>query len=231
MFNLRLLTVVFILIASASLTAFLRLEIDTDIVRSLPSDQTVISDALDIFTNHPIHDQIAVDIALNVDDRDTLTDCGEYLEERLRSSGLFAEVGTDDIANLIPDLALHVTKNLPILFSAQELEEIITPRLEKQFIEQRFKGILLKLSSLEGIGQSAFITADPLGFMEPIMAKMAMLAPVSGTSIYKGFVFSQDKRHLLVTARPNSSGSNTASARQIPELLADVSEELKEKYN
>ncbi|MCK5069849.1 MAG: MMPL family transporter, partial [Desulfocapsa sp.] len=50
-------------------------------------------------------------------------------------------------------------------------------------------------------------------------------------SIYKGFVFSQDKRHLLVTARPNSSGSNTASAREISELLADVAKELKKKHS
>ncbi len=231
MFNYRLLTVIFILICSAALTAFLRLDIDTDIVRSLPSGETVISDALEIFTSHPIHDQIAIDISVNSDNRDTLVDCGKYIEEGLRSSKLFAEVGTDEITTLIPELALHVAGNLPILFSSQELEQMIAPRLEKEFIGQRFEDILLKLSSLEGIGQSQLLQADPLGFMEPIMAKMAMLTPLPGTSIYKGFVFSPDRRHLLVTARPGSAGSNTASARQIAELLDGLSTGLTNKYS
>jgi len=231
LFNYRLLAVVFLLIFSAALTAFLRLDIDTDIVRSLPSDQTVISDALDIFTNHPIHDQIAIDISLNIDDRDILVQCGEYIEEQFHASKLFAEVGTSEIASLIPDLALHVIRNLPILFSSEELEQYIAPRLEKQFIETRFEENFLKLSSLEGIGQSTFITSDPLGFMEVIMAKTAMLAPLSDTSMYKGFVFSPDKRHLLVTARPNSAGSNTASARQIADLIDTITTELTDKYS
>lgn len=231
MFNYRLLTAVFILIFGAALAALLRLDIDTDIVRSLPSDQTVISDALDIFTKHPIHDQIAIDITLDIGEPETLVDCGEYVEERLSSSGLFSEVGNGEISSLIPELALHVANNLPILFSSQELEQIIAPRLEKQFIEKRFEDILRKLSSLEGIGQSRFIAADPLGFMEPIMAKMAMLAPLPDTSIHKGFVISADKRHLLVTARPNSAGTNTASARQIADLLDDIATELSNIYS
>ena len=231
MFNYRLLTAVFTLICAATLTAFLRLEIDTDIVRSLPSDQSVVSDALDIFTKHPIHDQIAINISLNIDDQNILADCGEYIEERLQSSNLFRRVGTDEIANLIPDIALHITKNLPILFSQQELEQNISPRIEKEFIDTRFKEILRKLSSLEGIGQSTFITSDPLGFMEPVMAKMAMLTPLPGTTIYRGFVFSPDKRHLLVTARPNSAGTNTASAGQISDLLNDIAVTLQDKYS
>ncbi len=230
LFNYRLLTIVFLLIFTAVLTAFLRLTIDTDIVRSLPSDKNVISDALDIFTSHPIHDQIAIDITLNTDDQNTLVNCGEYVEERLRSSTLFAKVGTDEMANLIPGLALHITDNLPILFSKQELEQLIAPRLEQTFIDHRLADIVQKLSSLEGIGQSSFIASDPLGFMEPIMAKLTMLAPLSDTSIYKGFIFSPDKRHLLVTARPNSTGTDTASARQIAELLDSIATELNNTY-
>jgi len=230
-FNYRILTAVFLFIFAAAAAGILRLDIDTDIVRSLPSDQSVISDALDIFTKHPIHDKIAIDISLNIDEQNTLVDCGKYIEERLLSSKLFTEVGTGDIANLIPDLALHVTTHLPILFSQQELEQSIAPRLEKDFIDTRLKEILQKLSSLEGIGQSSFITSDPLGFMEPVMAKMAMLAPLPDTSIYKGFVFSPDNRHIIVTARPNSAGTNTASARQISELLSDITSRLTEKYS
>ncbi|HID69196.1 MAG TPA: methyltransferase domain-containing protein [Desulfobacterales bacterium] len=231
LFNYRVLITVTILIIATAVTGILRLNIDTDIVRSLPSGETVISDALEIFSNHPIHDQIAVDITLDKDDPDILVECGTIVKKRLCASNLFSEVGTDKISSLIPDLALFVTANLPVLFSAQELEQDIAPRLEESFINQRFENIIRNLSSLEGIGQSKFITSDPLGFMEPVMARMAMLAPVAGTGMYKGFIFSADNRHILVTARPNNAGTNTASAKQITALLNSVSEELTSLYH
>lgn len=231
MFNYRLLIIVFILIIAGALTAILRLDIDTDIVRSLPQDQRVISDALDIFENHPIHDQIAVDIGLNRDDPELLVQCGRTLEEQLKNSGLFAEVGTEKISELIPDLALYISQNLPKLFSAEELRRDIAPRLKAPFVEQRFTELLQKLSSLEGIGQARFISADPLGFMEPVMARLALLAPVQNSSIHRGFIFSGDKRHLLLTARPKAGGTDTASARQIASLLHSVALELANKYN
>lgn len=231
MFNYRLLITVCLLVIGTAITGILRLDVDTDIVRSLPTGKTVISDALTIFSNHPIHDQIGIDITLDSNDPDTLVACGSFVEERLRASGLFTEVGNDAVTSLIPDLALHVTDTLPILFSKEELEQEIAPRLEKEFITQRLQELIQKLSSLEGIGQSRIITADPLGFMEPVMAKMAMLAPLPDTKMVKGFLLSPDNRHLLINARPELAGTNTASARKIFDLIAGISTELNETYN
>ncbi len=231
MFNNRLLIAVFICILCTAAAGIFRLSIDTDIVRSLPADHKIIKDALDIFQNHPIQDQIAIDISADSNDPDLLVSCAKDLEEALQNSHLFTEVGTGNISALIPELALQISTRLPVLFSKDELEKTIAPRLKKQFIEERFQSIRQKLSSLEGIGQSRFITNDPLGFMEPVMARMALLAPVSGSSIYKGFVFSKDKRHVLITARPASTGTNTASARKISHLLDRVAAELGARYN
>ena len=63
-FNIRLFLVVLLFIIASSVTAVLRLDMDTDIVRSLPANSVVVSDALEIFANHPIHDQIAVDVEI-----------------------------------------------------------------------------------------------------------------------------------------------------------------------
>lgn len=230
MFNYRLLIIVFVLIVGTAAAGIFRLAIDTDVVRSLPSDQTVVSDALEIFTNHPIHDQIAVDITMDREDPDMLVECGNFVEQQLRESDLFAEVGTSEIGKLIPALALHIVNNLPMMFSPQELQEQIAPRLEKEFIQQRLQNLLQKLSGLEGIGQSEFIAKDPLGLMEPVMAKMAMLAPTEGSRMYRGHLLSADNRHLLVSARPITAGTNTASAQQISLLLATISQNLAEQY-
>jgi hypothetical protein len=195
-FNLRLFVVVLLFILASSVVAIFRLDMDTDIVRSLPANSVVVSDALDIFSNHPIHDQIAIDVSLAVDDLDTLVECGKYIEKEFTTSGLFREVGNSKIAALIPEIALHVAENLPMLLTKKELENEIAPKLHSDFITARLRDSVQKLSSLEGIGQGQFIASDPLGFMEPVMAKMAMLAPLADAEIYKGFVLSPDRRHL-----------------------------------
>jgi len=229
-FNLRLFLIVLLFIIASSVTGLLRLDMDTDIVRSLPANSVVVSDALDIFANHPIHDQIAVDLTLTVDDLESLVACGQFIEKEFTASGLFREVGNSEIASLIPELALQVAESLPLLFTKTELDVEVAPRLKADFIQTRLQESVQKLSSLEGIGQGQFIASDPLGFMEPIMAKMAMLAPLAGAEIHNGFLLSPDRKHLLVTARPNLSGTDTASARQLADLIHSVEEMLNEQY-
>ncbi|MBW6520335.1 MAG: MMPL family transporter [Desulfoarculaceae bacterium] len=230
MFNYRLLLLVAMLICAMAGVGLLRLDIDTDVVRSLPADNMVVSDALEIFHNHPIHDQIAIDIMVDRDTPDILVESAVFFEEKLQASGLFAEVGTSQVGTQIPELALHIATNLPLFFSQTELEQEIAPRLTKERIQQRLHDVLQKLGSLEGIGQSEFLSTDPLGLMEPVMARMAMLAPSPELNMYKGHLLSADKRHLLVTARPSTAGTDTASARQISTLLTTISQDLSDRF-
>ena len=119
MVNYRLLFMVFVLIAAGAALGFMNLELDTNVARSLPANDRVIADGLEIFDHHPIHDQVAVDIMINRDDPDILVECGAILERKLTAGGLFAQVGTDSVGALIPRLAFHAARNLPLLLSAK----------------------------------------------------------------------------------------------------------------
>ncbi len=228
--NYRLLVVVALLVAVLAALGVLRLDIDTDVVRSLPSDDKVIADAIDVFEHHPLQDQIAVDVMIHDEDPDTLVDIGIFLEKKMVDSGLFAQVGTDAMGELIPQLALHVARNLPLLFSQQELAQKVVPLLETDLVHKRLQTMYQDLSSIEGIGQAGFINRDPLGLKDLVLAKMAPLAPSLNSQFYRGRLLSADGRHLLVTARPLATGTDTASARRLTTLLAESSTELTEKY-
>jgi len=231
MINYRLLFIVSLVILALPVLGMLRLDIDTDVVRSLPSGDRVIADGLDIFEHHPIHDQIAVDIMLNIDDPDTLVDIGNFLEKKMKDSGLFAQVGTEAISELIPELAVHAARTLPLLFSRKELEQNVVPLLAPEKIKERLVQVFQDLSSMEGIGQSGFISQDPLGLKDLVLAKMAPLAPSLQTKFFRGRLLSADGLHLLVTARPLATGTDTASARKIAALLAESSQDIAKKYN
>ncbi|MCI5219523.1 MAG: MMPL family protein, partial [Candidatus Electrothrix sp. LOE2] len=206
------------------------MHIDTDVVRSLPTQEKIIADGLQIFEQHPIHDQIAVDLMLHRNDPDRLVAIGRALEEKLKKSGLFAQVGTDSLGSLIPELALYAARDLPRLFSEEELESKIAPLLEPDQIAQRLRKLYQDLSGMEGIGQEKFMSMDPLGFKDLVLARMAPLAPSLNSRFYQGSLLSKDEHHLLVTARPKSSGTDTASARRISLLLSRSAQELATQY-
>lgn len=230
MINYRPLAVVTLAVVALTILGFMRLEIDTDVVRSLPSGERVIADALEVFTHHPIHDQVAVDVSLSADDPDTLVAIGTFLETKMKESGLFAQVGTEAIGELLPELALHAAQNLPLLFSEQELAQQVAPLLTPEKIDQRLSKLYEELSSMEGIGQARFIHLDPLGLKDLVLARMAPLAPSLNSTIYRGKLLSADRRHLLVTARPLAGGTDTGSAGKIAGLVDDCSRQLNEKY-
>lgn len=231
MINFRLLTLVtFLSIASATFGLF-RLDIDTDVMRSLPTGERVISDGLALFEQHPVHDQVAVDIMIDRDDVDLLVESGLFLEHRMEESGLFVQVGIEDLGNLIPALAEHVASTLPLLFSTAELERDVLPHLTPKSIAERIQDLHTSLSSMEGIGQAGFISRDPLGLKDLVLARMAPLAPTLKSQFYRGHLLSANGRHLLVTARPLAGGTDTASARRIAQLLETTGRELAEKYN
>jgi uncharacterized protein len=222
--------ILFIIAALAGF-GFLRLEIDTDIVRSLPSGERVLSDALEIFENHPIHDQIAIDVSKEKGDRDTLVEIALLLEEGMEKSGLFAEVGSGNIGELIPDVADHIAGNLPILFSENDLQTQVAPLLTDANIEKRFQQMVKELSSMDGIGKAHFMGKDPLDLRNLVLARMASLAPSLEAGFYRGRLFSADGRHILVTAKPRGSGTDTVSAAQIDELFDRLFSEVKSKYS
>ncbi len=229
-YNFRRLFLVLAVSAILALAGLLRLDIDTDVVHSLPSGDPVVADGLEIFAHHPIHDQIAVDLTLLPFDRALLIAAGDYLQQGMQKSGLFAQVGMDDVITLIPELAVHVVQTLPLLFSREQLEEQVAPRLQKEWISQHFQNLHQSLSGMEGIGLARFIGSDPLNLKDLIMARMAPLTPTQGADFQQGHLLSPDGRHLLVTARPLNGSTNTASARRIAALFDSLRNGLAARY-
>jgi predicted exporter/SAM-dependent methyltransferase len=215
-----------ICLAAAGIT---RLDIDTDVSKSLPAHEKVIADALEIFKSHPIHDQVAIDIMIDREAPDTLVNCASFLEDTMRASGLFEEIGMGEMTGVIPEIARQVVSRLPLLFSQDELEQNVAPLLQPEAVRQRLQTSIAQMTGLEGIGQSFFLPLDPLGLKDLVLARMINLAPSNNAGIYKGHLISKDGRHLLLVARPAKAGSNTAAAMQMVELFNTAGRELNQR--
>ncbi len=226
--NWRLLSVIVASILVLGGIGFHLIAIDTDITRFLPQNDRVVSDAGYIFRNHPIQDRLVIDLSTAEKNPDLLVRVSEQVEETLRKSGLFKQVGTRDMQDVFPHLLAHIQEHLPTLFTEDDLRREVQPLLEPSRIKRSVQDSFEKLAGLDGFGQARFIAEDPLGLKNVVLKRLAFLAPGQEVEIHRGKLFSHDKRHLLVVANPVSSGTDTAFARQITDLFADIDQALKD---
>jgi len=83
------------------------------------------------------------------------------------------------------------------------------------------------LEQLEGIGRGEMIAKDPLGFSGVILKKMSALLPANKAQSYQEQLISEDGWHALIIARLKYSGTDTAVAVKIQNLIDDCQKELK----
>lgn len=203
-----------------------RLRIDTDVIGLLPTDDRIITDAVEILKSHPMANRVVIDVGLRHEDLTRLVAFGRRVEDTLVQSGLFKSVGNRALAPQFAQLLASVTDRLPVLFSAAELEKQVLPLLEPRRVAARLVKLQAQLLGLSGIGQAVFIAKDPLGLRELVLARLSRLAPTGNVRIHQGRLISADGRHLLVTADPAAPGTDTAAARRIQDLLAGLSRTL-----
>ena len=207
-----------------------RLEVDTDIIGTLPKTDPVIADAAYLLLNHPMQNQVVVDVSLQTADVDTLIACGKRVEARMKESGLFKSVGMEDAQALMPDMLDYVSANLPVLFSAEELDHQVLPLLAPEEIQRRLEQIHSGLLGLDSIGRQTLITRDPLNLSGLVLKRLSHLVPATGVRIHRGNLLSADSRHLLVIASPAASSTATDFAGLIMERMDQIAAEVNQTY-
>jgi predicted exporter len=228
--NLHVLIAAAMVVAVLFVTGLSRLEIDTDIIKSLPQKDQVISDAVYLLNKHPMQGQVTIDIGLKLSDTELLIDCGDLVETRLRQSGLFKSVGMRDFQGLMPKFISHVLANLPVLFTEKELHRDIKPLLMPEKISEKLREIHANLLALEGIGQAEIFSKDPLALRNSVLVRLSLLAPNPNIRMVRGKLISPDGLHLLVIAKPKASSADTGFARKVTDLINKISNDLTQKH-
>jgi len=213
-------------VAGLFLSALHRLEFDFDLVASLPQDDPVLADARRILASHPIQDRLVIDVGLPRADPEGLVRAAEKIEQRLQESGLFARVGLGREQRIIPELFLHVAGHLPVLLTAEDLEERVSPLLKPARVRAALFEHVAQLGHLEGIGQAVLIAQDPLNLRNLILSRLSDLAPARNAQAYRGHLLSADGKHLLILAEPVKSGVDTSFSRKIAALIDGIGREL-----
>ena len=209
-----------------AVTAFHRLHFETDIIRAMPTGDPVIASAREVMAVHPSQDMFVVDVTLAAPEQSRLLSCGRKIESALTRSGLFRQVGLADMRRLFPRLVGHVIDYLPVLLSAADLTGHIAPLITPAAIRTRLAVNLHDLQQMDGIGQARWMQQDPLGFRNIVLAKLAGLMPGKKARFHNGFLMTAARDHLLITAMPRGSGTDTRFARQADALIQTLTTDL-----
>jgi hypothetical protein len=129
------------------------LRIETDILASLPRHDPVLANAHRVIRHLPVQDRLIIDVEIRGGDRDALTAGADLIEAGLRESGLFRQVGMQQMEALFPELMAHIVGHLPLLYDGSQLEAQIAPLLAPAEVRRALAENLQVLQGLEGIGQ------------------------------------------------------------------------------
>jgi uncharacterized protein len=222
---------VFVLAALAVIALF-SIRLETNIVTTLPRGNAVMDDGTHVLLNHPYQNQVFIDLCLEQKNPDKLLEAAEFVETELRKSGLFkTTVGIEDMGKLFPEIIRHVADNLPFLFTAEDLEDGISPLLEKGTLEQRVTENLSRLYTMESTGRSSLALKDPLGLSNLVLQKLKHLVPAQDVLLYKGRLLSSNERHMFIIVSPETNSIGTKLAHQINETIGWTTQALKQKYD
>lgn len=220
-------------IASAvlSVTAFQRLTFDTDIIRAIPTTDPVIAAARDVMAMHPAQDMFVIDVAIAPTDPNRLITSGQKIEQALAASGLFHQVGLTEMRSHFPMLLDYIAAYLPMLLTEDDLNRHLAPLITPEKIRTQLAANLRELHQMDGLGQAEWMARDPLGFRNIVLAKLSGLMPGKNARFRNGFLMTAAGDHLLITAIPQGSGTDTGFARKADMLIDRITKKVNETYS
>ena len=203
-----------------------RLRIDTDITSAVPTGSVAFESARQVLARHTSLDRVVINLSMR-DGRaqpDALIAAGDVIVSELERSGLFTMVGTAAAARGITAIYADLPSQLPSLFSREELEHLVAPRLQPTALSERLGNLAVEASDLSGIGAAARVAEDPLGLGEIALARLADLVPSQQGRIERGHILDTDGKNLLVSAVPREITRDTRASHAIAEAIRTLAE-------
>jgi len=233
---------IFLLLAVMGLSAFLaiRLKFVEDIYKVVPADEKV-----EKFTTALQHSAFSDQLIMYItpedksgpDNVDVLISFAERLEDSLFSS-FYPEylkkirIRTDD--SLFFEVYDEIYEFLPLFLDKgdyPDLERMTDPKNVEGKIHSAYKSLL----SPAGFAMREFILKDPLGMTSLVTKKIQDLQVDESYSIYNGYIFSSDRRYLMVFLTPahpsTETSQNSVLMERLDHLIASISEDLNGKVS
>jgi len=218
------------------------LTLEEDIINFLPADNPAINDYKKVFTHFKLLDKMFIVITKNnahtaetgtaaEDDVYMLMDYADDLAEKLSAScgrfieQLFYRFSEAQYTEILSVMA----RALPVLADPKDykiLEQHFTTESLKSRIDASYK----ILASPAGSGYADIFSADPLSAAGIVMKKLEDLKLDSSMEYVDGFLFTKDKKNLIMVLTPALSTSETGNNEIFFTKVSDDITSLRRTY-
>jgi SAM-dependent methyltransferase len=217
--NIIFLLVALLVCGVLLLTALHRLAVDQE-AAWLPSAREIAGNPTNaVAASSPDTASIAITIAARTPDPAGLQSASEAIRHRLKQSGLFDTSADPSLQQGLGDLAAEVVRNLPVLFSAGQLQIDVAPLLTAERIR---RSLLENRDGLDGdanASQARHGATDPLGLRHLVLARLTESNAMSVNGAGGQQIWSADRRRLTVLARPIEAIAGTDSVTRFLDHL------------
>jgi predicted exporter len=205
-----------------------RLKVETDITSALPAEDPVIHAAQQVLKHHPVLENVFIQISLTgaAAGIEPLVEAGDLASALLQKTGLVKVVSEREGAASFVSLLEFVTGNLPLFFNREELEEQVQPLIRTERVGESLREQFWKLADVGSIGQTRYLSQDPLGFRNLVLARFSAVLPLAGAGIHGGHITTPDGKHLLIVAEPLRNPRDASFALRLTEELEDISRKV-----
>jgi 1-acyl-sn-glycerol-3-phosphate acyltransferase len=216
---------VVILITLAALLLDSRIMLEEDISKSLSgqTDKTAM-----ILKNSSLPNKLILNIFLTdslkpADPDKLIAFSGELIDslQNINFSPFLAMTIFRISDSLAGDVVNVMTANLPIFLTENDykvIDSLLTPEAVEQSLEKNFKTLI----SPAGFGLKKYILQDPVGISSLALVKLKQFQPEDSYEIIDGFIFTKDRRNLLLFINPSNPASETRKNAAFLEKLDNL---------
>jgi 1-acyl-sn-glycerol-3-phosphate acyltransferase len=226
-------TIVFLIAAAITLIAS-KIKFEEDISKSVPGENDHINYILQNsrFTNKIVLNLFAGD-SLKPAETDELVAFADELADSLKNNNFNSFILNQSFVfndNLFEEVMGFFYENLPVFLDEedyQKIDSLIIPENIDRTIEKDYQTLVSPAS----FAFKKFILTDPLGINALALNKLRQFQVDEGYEIINGFVFTKNKRNLLLFIDPANPPGETGKNALFLKKLDILLQYLSEKHN
>src|SRR3984957_8449011 len=215
----RVVLCVTLLIAAAAIVISTRVNLEEDILATLPQHDKIVDEYRYTLRKFRQIDRVYIDVGINANDPDKLTATADEVFSQLSANTNYARIVYRFEMTGQQKVIQFLTGALPNLFTESDAQAL-APKLETNSVRQYLTVMRRKLGGMEGMVLKDVVAADPIGMSTLVVNKVLPLQTGFGDGqIVDGRITSGDGKHILLMAEPKFSSSDS---RNSVALVADL---------
>ena len=219
-----------VLIGLAALVISSRVDLEEDILATLPQRDKIVDEYRYTIRKFRQIDRVYIDVGVKSDNSDQLTAAADEVFAGLSTNSATERVTYRFDLGGQQKVIGFLTGALPDLFSEADAKELAS-KLEPDAVRKYLTVMRRKLAGPEGMVLKDVVAADPVGMSGLMVAKVLPLQTGFGDGqIVDGRITSGDGRHVLLMLEPKFSSADSRNSVALVNDLLQMRRTVEKKY-